>query len=114
MNNYDWLDKDFLGKFAQEGIDICEPIEGFAKYPSGLKHCVDDLIKNHKKLKEENERLKKAIKAINTSDDYIFSEKVHNYINSIEADRTFICPECIRKKEIAQKALSEGAEEQKK
>ena len=45
------LDKDFLGKFAQKGVDICEPLEGFDKCPHEFKRCVDELICNHKKLK---------------------------------------------------------------
>jgi len=48
----DNLDERFLGKFAQPGIDICEPIEGFDKAPHEFTRCVDDLIKKHKQLRK--------------------------------------------------------------
>ncbi len=62
------LNKDFLGKFAQKEIDICEPIEGFNKAPYQLVSCVDELIRkyiyvrNHiKYLEAENDHLRSLL-----------------------------------------------------
>ena len=51
------LNRDFLGKFAQSGIDICEPEEGFDKCPNELKHCVDELINNQLEANEQIKQL---------------------------------------------------------
>ena len=58
------LNRDFLGKFAQPGIDICEPEEGFDKCPNELKHCVDELINNQLEANERIKQLEVALRKI--------------------------------------------------